>query len=409
MKPSHSQSVPSMYRPLLSLALCAFAIGMAEFVIMGILPEISADLGVSIADTGLLITGYSLGVALSAPFVIMLTNQMSRKKLLVLLMLLFVLGNALATAASGFAMLMTARILASLAHGSFFGVAAVVAAGMVPPQKRAWAVSMIVGGASVANIVGVPFGTFIGHSFGWRSTFSAITFVGIAAVICIIWLLPDERNAKSASLTQEIVVLGKPQVILALLVSAVCFGGVFMTFTYIAPILQQITSFSPEAVSWILVLFGIGVTLGNYAGGRLADWRLKPALLAITGGLAVCLLVLTVAATSKLAAVADVFLLGVFSFGILPCLTVYVMNQAMGAPNLVTTLNVSALHISNAAGAWLGGLVIESRFGLPMVPLFASFVTMIGIMLLLGSMALAGNRKKRERQIFCTMNGRKNK
>lgn len=409
MKPSHSQSIPSMYRPLLSLALCAFAIGMAEFVIMGILPEISADLGVSIADTGLLITGYSLGVALSAPFVIMLTNQMSRKKLLVLLMLLFVLGNALATAASGFAMLMTARILASLAHGSFFGVAAVVAAGMVPPQKRAWAVSMIVGGASVANIVGVPFGTFIGHSFGWRSTFSAITFVGIAAVICIIWLLPDERNAKSASLTQEIVVLGKPQVILALLVSAVCFGGVFMTFTYIAPILQQITSFSPEAVSWILVLFGIGVTLGNYAGGRLADWRLKPALLAITGGLAVCLLVLTVAATSKLAAVADVFLLGVFSFGILPCLTVYVMNQAMGAPNLVTTLNVSALHISNAAGAWLGGLVIESRFGLPMVPLFASFVTMIGIMLLLGSMALAGNRKKRERQIFCTMNGRKNK
>ncbi|ASJ57637.1 hypothetical protein BP422_21765 [Brevibacillus formosus] len=388
-----------MYRPLLSLALCAFAIGMAEFVIMGILPEISADLGVSIADTGLLITGYSLGVALSAPLVIMLTNPMSHKKLLVLLMLLFVLGNVLATAASGFAMLMTARILASLAHGSFFGVAAVVAAGMVPPQKRAWAVSMIVGGASVANIVGVPFGTFIGHSFGWRSTFGTITFVGIAAVICITWLLPDERNAKSASLTQEIVVLGKPQVILALLVSAVCFGGVFMTFTYIAPILQQITSFSPEAVSWILVLFGIGVTLGNYAGGRLADWRLKPALLAITGGLAVCLLVLTVAATSKLAAVADVFLLGVFSFGILPCLTVYVMNQAMGAPNLVTTLNVSALHISNATGAWLGGLVIESRFGLPMVPLFASFVTMIGIMLLLGSMALAGNRKKRERQI----------
>ncbi|MGK5510284.1 MFS transporter [Brevibacillus formosus] len=399
MNPSHSQSVPSMYRPLLSLALCAFAIGMAEFVIMGILPEISADLGVSIADTGLLITGYSLGVALSAPFVIILTNPMSRKKLLVLLMLLFVLGNALATAASDFAMLMTARILASLAHGSFFGVAAVVAAGMVPPQKRAWAVSMIVGGASVANIVGVPFGTFIGHSFGWRSTFATISIVGIAAVICITWLLPDERNAKSASLTQEIVVLGRPQVILALLVSAVCFGGVFMTFTYIAPILQQIASFSPEAVSWILVLFGIGVTLGNYAGGRLADWRLKPALLAITGGLAVCLLVLTVAATSKLAAVADVFLLGVFSFGILPCLTVYVMNQAMGAPNLVTTLNVSALHISNAAGAWLGGLVIESRFGLPMVPLFASFVTMIGIMLLLGSMALAGNQKQRERQI----------
>jgi len=399
MKPSDSHTVPSVYRPLLSLALCAFAIGMAEFVIMGILPEISTDLKVSISDTGLLITGYSLGVALSAPLVIMLTNRMSRKKLLVLLMLLFVLGNALATAASGYAMLMTARILASLAHGSFFGVAAVVAAGMVPPQKRAWAVSMIVSGASVANIAGVPFGTFIGHSFGWRSTFGAITVVGIAAVISIACLLPDKRNAKSASLIQEITVLGKPQVILALLVSAVCFGGVFMTFTYIAPILQQITSFSAGAVSWILVLFGIGVTLGNYAGGRLADWRLNPTLFAITGGLAVCLLALTVAATNKLAAVTDVFLLGVFSFGILPCLTVYVMNEAMEAPNLVTTLNVSALHISNAAGAWIGGLVIESRFGLPLVPLFASLVTMIGVVLLVGSMALAGNRKKRDLRI----------
>ncbi|WP_081417574.1 MFS transporter [Paenibacillus sp. Soil522] len=396
MKPSLSDVSPSPLRPLLALALCAFAIGMAEFVIMGILPEIAADLSVSIANTGFLVTGYSLGVALAAPFVIMLTSRLSRKKLLVLLMLLFVLGNALAAAASGFVMLMTARILASLTHGSFFGVAAVVAAGMVRTEKRAWAVSMIVSGASVANIAGVPFGTFIGHAFGWRFTFVAVTAVGAAALIGIARLLPGNRNIPPHSLRRELGALGKPQVVLSLLVSAVCFGGVFMTFTYMAPILEQITSFSPQSVSWILVLFGIGVTLGNYGGGRLADWRLNPALMGITAGLAVCLFMFSAAAGSKPAAVVEVFLLGVFSFGILPCLTVYVMNKAMEAPNLVTTMNVSALHISNALGAWLGGIVIESRFGLPMVPMFASLVTMLGMMLMAFSIALDSKRKKKD-------------
>ncbi|UUZ86088.1 MFS transporter [Paenibacillus sp. P26] len=381
--------------PPLAMAVCAFAIGMSEFVIMGILTDIAKDLQVSIPDTGMLISGYSLGVALSGPVMIALTNRLSRKRSLVMLMLLFALGNALAAAAAGFKMLLFARIVASFAHGSFFGAAAVVAAGMVPENKRAWAVSVLVGGASVANIVGVPFGTFLGQGFGWRSTFAVITVIGTLALIGIALLLPRESSAPGANFRKELAVLGRPPVLLALAVTAVCFGGVFMTFTYIAPFLEDITGYDAPSVSWILVLFGIGVTLGNALGGRLADWHLNRALAGITGGLALFLLLLTAASHSKIAAATDVFMLGVFSFGILPCLTVNVMNKAKEAPNLVTTINVSALHVSNAAGAWLGGTVIDSRFGLPAVPVFAACITFAGLALIGLSLNLEIRRNKR--------------
>ncbi|MGN7167290.1 MFS transporter [Paenibacillus cellulositrophicus] len=400
MKPSPEVPRPlsSPLRPLLVLSLCAFAIGMAEFVIMGILPDIASNLQVTISDAGLLISGYSLGVAVTAPLIMILTGRLPRKTLLLLLMLLFVISNALAVSAQDFSVLMTARILMSLTHGSFFGVATVMAAEMVTADKRAWAISVLVSGSSIANIAGVPFGTWVGHALGWRYTFAAIAVIGAAALAGLFRLLPGHLSTRPAPLKREISVLGKPEVLLALLVSALCFGGVFMTFTYVAPLLEQLAMFDGRSVSWILVLFGIGVTIGNVAGGRLADWRLRPALIGITAGLAICLFAFTVTLESKIFAVADIFLLGVFSFGILPCLTVLVMSKAKEAPNLATTMNVSALHISNAVGAWLGGMVIDSRFGLRTVPLFSGGVTLLGLMLIVFMILLETRRKRIRRK-----------
>jgi len=383
---SHTRA--SAVRPLLALALCSFVMGMAEFVIMGILPNIAADLSVSISNTGLLITGYSLGVALSAPVVVLMTSKLSRRRLLIALLAIFVIGNLLASISSDFTILMIARIVSALPHGAFFGIAAVIASGLVAPDRRAGAVAMIISGASIANIVGVPLGTFLGQSFGWRSTFAAITIISIIALILIATMIPKDANNGSASVRREIGAMLKPQAIVALLVSATSFGGVSVVFTYITPILEQITSFSAQSVAWILVLFGVGVTLGNYIGGRLADWRLAGSMMVITGCLAVSQLLLFVTSHNKITAVADVFLLGVFSFGMFPCLTINIMNKSKEALNLASTMNVSAIHISNATGAWLGGLIIDSRFGLSHLPIFASMITMGGLALMTLGLAL---------------------
>ncbi|MED4570021.1 MFS transporter [Brevibacillus agri] len=366
---------------LYALTLGAFAIGMTEFIIMGLLQEVAADLHVSIPLAGLLITGYALGVAAGAPVITIATHKMPRKALLLFLMILFIVGNALAALAPNYTVLMLARILAALTHGSFFGVGSVIAAELVPKEKRAGAIAIMFTGLTLANILGVPIGTFLGQAYGWRSTFWAITVIGAIAFVGIVLLVPKVASAAS-SLRQELGVLKRPAVHVALLMTVFGFGGVFTAFTYIAPILVDITGFSPGSVSYILVLFGVGITIGNIYGGKLADRKLFPSLLGILALLTVVLALFSLTALSKPLTLVTVFVLGIAAFGTVPGLQLHMLNTAKEAPTLASTLNIAAFNLGNALGAYIGGVVIELGFagGLPAVPWVASLTTLIGIL-----------------------------
>jgi DHA1 family inner membrane transport protein len=380
---------------LLALTIGAFAIGMTEFIIMGLLPEVAKNLQVSIPSAGLLITGYALGVAIGAPIITVATHRMKRKQLLLFLMILFISGNALAALAPNYGVLMVARIVAALTHGSFFGVGSVIAAGLVPKGKRAGAIAMMFAGLTLANILGVPIGTFIGQAFGWRSTFWAITILGLIALIGIAVLVPKVESA-SSNLKQELSVLRKPTVYIALLMTTFGNGGLFTVFTYISPILTDITKFPVNSVSYILVLFGIGITLGNIIGGKLADRKLMPSLLGILVVLAIVLAVFSITDQHKVPALITVFVLGMAAFGIIPGLQLHMLNTAKEAPTLASTLNVAAFNLGNAFGAYIGGLVIDLQFwgGLTAVPWVASIVTGVGILFTLWGVQ---QQKKRTR------------
>jgi DHA1 family inner membrane transport protein len=373
-----------------ALTLGAFAIGMTEFIIMGLLPEVAADLRVSIPEAGLLITDYALGVAFGAPFMTIATHRMPRKALMLLLMGIFIAGNALAALAPTYGVLMFARIVASLTHGCFFGVGSVVAAELVPKEKRAGAIALMFTGLTLANILGVPVGTFIGQTFGWRMTFWTITAIGIISLIGVLVLVP-RIQAEPSRLGSEIGVLGRPAVQVALLMTVFGFAGVFTAFSYIKPLLVDLGGFPVESVAYILVLFGVGITIGNMVGGRLADRALMPSLIGILVSLAATLALLGVLVESQVAALILVFLLGVAAFGTVPGLQLHMLNAAREAPALASTLNIAAFNLGNALGAWLGGVVIDYGIGggLRAVPWAASLVTVAGILFTLGDLARA--------------------
>ncbi|MFE6074212.1 MFS transporter [Paenibacillus sp. NPDC057886] len=366
---------------LLALTLGAFAIGMTEYIIMGLLPEVAKSLQVSIPLAGLLITGYALGVAIGAPIITVATHRMKRKQLLLFLMILFIAGNALAALAPNYGILMVARIVAALTHGSFFGVGSVIAAGLVPKEKRAGAIAIMFTGLTLATILGVPIGTFIGQTYGWRSSFWTITIIGLIALIGIAILVPKVK-ASSSSLKQELGVLRRPTVYVALLMTTFGFGGVFTAFTYISPILTDITKFPVSSVSYILVLFGVGSALGNIVGGKLADRKLMPSLLGILVVLAIVLAILSITDQYKVPALITIFVLGMAALGTVPGLQLHMLNTAKEAPTLASSLNVAAFNLGNALGAYIGGLVIDLQFGggLTAVPWVASIVTVVGIL-----------------------------
>jgi DHA1 family inner membrane transport protein len=398
VNPSHalqSKTAASERFPisLFSLTVGAFAIGMTEFVIMGILPNVADDLHVSISQAGQLITSYALGVAISAPILAIATHKLPQKMLLCLLMMLFILGNGIAVIAPNYAMVMVARLVTAMAHGTFFGVGSVIAANLVRADKRAAAVSIMMAGLTIANIIGVPIGTFIGQHLGWRASFGAIVIMGILSLIGILIFIPHIQRKTNSSILQQVRSLAQPKLLLVLLIGALGSASLFTVFTYIAPILIQITRFSEQSVTWILVLFGFGVTLGNILGGKLADWKLMPSLL---GNFAVLALVLAIFSfTDKVPAVAivTIFIWGVATFGIFPGLQIRIMNMAKEAPELAATSNHSALNIGNAGGAFLGGWAI-THVSLSSLPWIASLLTAIGFLLLLISY-----RYDRKRQI----------
>ncbi|WP_320672081.1 MFS transporter [Patulibacter defluvii] len=348
---------------LLALALGAFAIGTTEFVIVGLLPEVAASFDVSISSAGLLISGYALGVAVGAPLLTAAVTRISRKTVLLTLMGVFIVGNVLAALAPSYGVLMVARVVAAFAHGAFFGIGAVVAANLVAPERRASAIALMFTGLTAANVLGVPLGTFLGQQLGWRSTFWAVSLFGAVGLVGILTLVPRQPAAAAGALRRELAAFRRPQVWLALGTTALGFGGVFASFTYISPMMTELAGFSDGTISWLLVLFGVGLVAGNVIGGRLADRALMPSLYAILLTLSAVLALFAFSAHSQAASIVTIVLFGAAGFATVPALQARVMQQAAGAETLASAANIASFNLGNALGAWLSGLAIAGGLG----------------------------------------------
>ncbi|GGP69720.1 MFS transporter [Streptomyces melanogenes] len=348
---------------LLALAIGAFGIGTTEFVIMGLLPEVADTFDVTIPMAGYLVTGYALGVVLGAPLMTVLGTRISRKRMLMLLMGFFIVGNVLSAVAPVFGLMLAGRIVASLAHGAFFGIGSVVAADLVAPEKKAGAIAMMFTGLTVANVIGVPLGTLVGQQIGWRTTFFIVAALGVVGLLGVAKLVPDMPKAEGVRLRHEIAAFRNVQVLLAMAMTVLGFGGVFAAITYITPMMTHVTGYADGSVTWLLVLFGLGMVAGNLIGGRFADRALMPLLYVSLSGLATVLALFTLTAHDKAASAVTVFLIGALGFATVPPLQKRVLDQAAGAPTLASAVNIGAFNLGNALSAWLGGLVIAAGLG----------------------------------------------
>lgn len=378
---------------LYALTAGAFGIGVTEFVIMGLLLEVGADFSISIATAGLLISGYALGVVVGAPVLTVLTARWPRKTVLLALMVLFIAGNAACALAPSYGFLMAARVLTALAHGTFFGVGSVVATGLVSPDRKASAIAVMFTGLTVANILGVPFGTWIGQQFGWRATFAAVTLVGLAAFAVIALFVPrDDRPADAEDWRADLAAILRAPVLLGLVTTVLGYAGVFAVFTYIAPMLTRISGFSEAAVSPILLVFGGGLAVGNLVGGRLGDRGVLTAVFGTLIVLALVLAAMTAGLGSPIAAVLLTGLLGAAGFATVAPLQMWVLSKAEGAgQNLASSLNIAAFNLGNAIGAWAGGVVIDHGPGLTFVPLVAALFPVAAVVVAL--MAVTTSRR----------------
>ncbi|MGP9723030.1 MFS transporter [Corynebacterium sp. AOP40-9SA-29] len=353
---------------LYALALGGFGIGLTEFVIMGLLPEVAADFGVTDTTAGYLISGYALSVAVGGIILTVALRRMERRTALLGLLVLFIVGNMMSALAPTYGLMLAGRIVAALCHGAFFGIGAVVAADLVTPARRAGAISMMFAGLTVANVAGVPLGTFIGQAFGWRATFWAITAVGLVAFAAIAALVPASPAPSAAgaaspasgggSVREEFAIFRSGQVWLSMAVTVLGYGGMFGAFTYIAFTLTEVSGFSSATVPWLLVLFGVGLFVGNLAGGRAADRNLGATLAVLLGVLTVILVGFALTATSQIATVVALVLMGGVGFATVPGLQMRIMNHASDAPTLASGANIAAFNVGNAVGAWLSGLAL---------------------------------------------------
>jgi len=351
---------------LWALTLSAFAIGTTEFVIVGLVPTIAADLGVSLPSAGLLVSLYAVGVAIGAPILTALTGRWNRKIVLMSLMGLFVMGNLLAWQAPSYETLILARILTGLAHGVFFSIGSMIATSLVSKEKEASAIAIMFTGLTVALVTGVPLGTWIGQHFGWHATFLVVSVLGLIALIGSAILVPKNlKKSIPATFKEQLQVIVKPQLLLVYLMTILGYGGTFTAFTYLAPILEQQTKFAPSAIGLIMLVYGVSVAIGNIWGGKLADKRGPiSALSIIFSALSVILLLFTFTMQSKIAAVLTILVWGAFAFGNVPGLQIYVVKQAEkytpNAVDVASGLNIAAFNIGIALGSIIGGSVVEN-------------------------------------------------
>lgn len=351
---------------LFALTLSAFAIGTTEFVIVGLVPTIAQDLGVSLPSAGLLVSLYALGVAVGAPVLTALTGRWNRKVVLLALMALFVAGNLMAWLAPGYESLITARVLTGLAHGVFFSIGSTIATSLVSKDKEASAIAIMFTGLTVALVTGVPLGTWIGQAFGWRATFLVVSLLGVIAFFGSALLIPRNlKQAKPARLSQQLSVLMQPRLLLVYAMTAVGYGGTFVAFTFLAPILEQVSGFASSSVALLMLVYGVSVAVGNIWGGKMAD-RMGPvkALHIIFTALALVLVAFTFTAGNQIAAVLTVLVWGAFAFGNVPGLQVYVVQLAEKytpqAVDVASGLNIAAFNVGIAVGAYVGGLIVDS-------------------------------------------------
>lgn len=348
---------------LIALALGGFGIGLTEFVITGLLPEVAADYGVTETTAGWLVTGYALAVIVGALGLTAATTRLPRKPVLIGLLVLFIIGNTLSALAPVYGVMMLGRVIAALCHGAFFGIGSVVASNMVAREKRASAVALMFTGLTASNVLGVPFGTFLGQALGWRATFWAIAGIGVVALVGVLVLVPAVRVTETPSLARELSAFRSGQVWLSLGITVLGYGGMFGAFTYIAYTLTSVSGFASSAVPWLLVVFGVGLFVGNFAGGKLASRSIDGTLLVVLVVLTVVLALFAVVATSPVLTVIALVLMGAFGFATVPALQTRVMQYADHAPTLASGANIAAFNLGNALGAWIGGLTIAAGLG----------------------------------------------
>lgn len=348
---------------ILAMAIGGFAIGTTEFVTMGMLPEIAAGVGITIPTAGHVVSAYALGVVVGAPLIATLAARLSRKSVLLWLMVAFAAGNIASSMADSYPLLMLTRFLSGLPHGAFFGIGAVVVASLVPIHRRTWAVSMMLAGLTVANIVGVPLSTWVGQNFGWQWPYALVGLIALATVAATWAWVPHQPAQGDASMRAELRSLKRLQVWLALLIGTVGFGGMFATYAYIAPTMTELTGYAPAAVPLILAIYGTGMTTGAFLSGRVAAYGLMRGIFYCLAAIAVILSVFGFAAHNKVTAIVAVFLLGLVPTILVPMLQTRLMDVAHEGQSLAAALNHSTLNMANALGAWLGGVVLDAGFG----------------------------------------------
>ncbi|AOM39251.1 MFS transporter [Xenorhabdus hominickii] len=369
---------------LYALTVGAFGIGVTEFVIMGLLIEVASDLGVSISAAGLLISGYALGVVVGAPLLTILMSRWPHKRILLVLMVIFICGNAACALSPNYGLLMVSRVLTAFMHGTFFGVGSVLATSLVSPEKRSSAIAIMFTGLTLANIIGVPFGTWLGLNFGWRSTFWAITVIGLICFFIIAALIPKATTPPEISHWRtDLRIIGRRSVLMGLLTTTLGYTGLFAVFTFISPILTEISGFNIVSVSPILLLFGVGLVIGNIVGGKAADRNLFAAIIWTLILLGITLALMTWAMHYKISTLIFILLLGMSAFSTIPPLQTWILQSAEGAgQSLASSLNIAAFNLGSAIGAWGAGLMIEYGFGLVSIPIFAALITLSSVVVM---------------------------
>ncbi|HCF5589411.1 MFS transporter [Pseudomonas aeruginosa] len=368
-------------RVLLALAIGAFGIGTTEFTPMGLLPVIADGVGVGIPSAGMLVTAYAVGVMLGAPLMTLLFSRFGKRAALIALMAIFTVGNLLSALAPDYGTLLASRLVTSLNHGAFFGLGAVVAASVVPRDKQASAVATMFMGLTIANIGGVPAATWIGQQVGWRMAFAGTAGLGLVAMAALWYALPKGERGSVPHVRRELAVIARPSVLLAMASTVLGAGAMFTLYTYVAPVLAELTGASERFVTLGLVLIGVGFTLGNSLGGRLADWSLDGAARIFLAALALIMLLLPLALGSHLGAALGLLVWGVATFAVVPPLQMRVMQAAADAPGLASSINVGAFNLGNALGAALGGAVIGAGLGYVAVPLAGAALAALGLLL----------------------------
>ncbi|QYR23348.1 MFS transporter [Paenibacillus sp. sptzw28] len=391
MQSARYRSEPPKLLSILTLTLCAFALTTAEFVIAGILPVVAADLSVSISSAGHLVTAYALGMVIGGPILTVLTVGIPRKPLIVALVLVFIIGNLVAAAAPGYVILLLARLISGLVVATFFAMAVVIAVSLAQPGKQASAVAKVGLGFNLAMILGAPIGTAIGQQFGWRATFLTIAAFTVIALIFLMRFVPVRGGTRTGSVLTELRVLRSRELQLALAITAVGNVGVLTVFTYLAPLLTDISGFGAGSVPVLLLVYGLGATVGNLAGGWMSDRALMPSLIGLLAGLAGVQVLFWLVRQYQVPAAIMVFIIGALAFSVIPAMQTKVLISANAAPTLGIAINASAFQIAAAFAAWLGGRVIDGRLGLDSISLVAAFVTLIG-----GFLAIASWKRDRK-------------